>query len=313
MAKHKKFSYKNLKINTEDLAITKVGEMSNANKSPIFLFFVFGIFIAFVFFLPDIMEYISNKGIPFLITTTTNEEEENPENDVNNELVYYDISPELVVNLEDGIVADKFELKNNLLTFTITNRLSSRFYFSKRNYFIELYNGENTLLERIILTKQALASEERLNVSYELLASTAESAKKIVFVEKQIEDYPNIELTKNEASEEVLTCKKDFETLTYTFKEQKLQEITDSVNQTNMADPGYQENFHKWQENVNNYSKINGINASIFSNESGFMVNIIIDLKNINESSLNNPYYYSYNTLAKVIDFEMKARGFQCS
>ena len=138
MAKKKKFSYKDLKVNEEELSITKIGEMPNENKSPAFLFLIFGILIVFVFFLPEVVKYFEKDST--IITESPSTSEENKEEELPlNELVYYDLNSSLKVNLEDGIKISNFVVNDNSLSFTITNNKMGKFYFSKRNYFIELY------------------------------------------------------------------------------------------------------------------------------------------------------------------------------
>lgn len=313
MAKKKKFSYKNLVVNEEELAITKIGEMPNPNKSPIFLFIVFGILIIFVFFLPDIVKHIEEKN-----NVTTNSpviEKENPVEEIpEKELVYYDLSSTLSVNLEEGIKVNNFITTDNTISFIITNNKSSKFYFSKRNYFLELYTEDKTLLERVILSKDSIASESNKTFTYDILDATATNVKKIVFVEKDIEDYPNVILEKNDASEEILTCVKDYETITYKFQSSKLSSITDIVSYAQTtSDLDYHMNLMKWQERVTTYNNIPGVSSSFISNETGFIVNTVLDLPNVKISSVENENYYAYETLAKVVNFEMEARGFSCN
>lgn len=314
MAKKKKFSYKNLVVNEEELSITKIGEMPNANKSPIFLFLVFGLLFAFVFFLPDVVSYFGEEdgtitGNPIIDNPTGDAEEP-----VENEPTYYDISANLVVNLEEGINVNNFQVNNNSLFLTIVNNKTTKFYFSKRNYFIELYSEDKMLLERIIMTKESIASGISKDFSYSVRPEIVSNATKIVFVEKEVEDYPNVSLTQNEAGEEILTCVKDYETITYKFKESKLLTITDVVNYTRSTNElDYQTNLTLWQNRAASYNNIEGMSSSFISNDTGFIVNTVLDLANVKKSSIDNENYYEYETLAKVVSFEMQARGFSCS
>lgn len=312
MEKKKKFSYKDLKVNEEELSITKIGEMPNENKSPIFLVFVFGFLIVFVFFLPELVSYFGKKD-----STTTNQvvenNKENPEDENEEEIIYYDIQDSLEVNLENKIKINQFKLQNNSLSFLVTNTQESTFDFSKKNYFLEFYTEDKTLLERVILVKESIPRTSNKEYTYSLMAQTSSNAKKLAFVEKQVEDYPNMSLTKNENGEQVFECVKDYESITYTFKEDKLQKITDVVNYTRGGNEiNYQLELASWQSKVANYNTIAGITSSFMSNETGFMVNTVLDLPNVKISSVTNDAFYKYETLAKVVSFEMQARGFSC-
>lgn len=314
MAKKNKFSYKDLKVNEEDLSITKIGEMPNEDKSPIFLFVVFGLFLVFVFFLPDVVTYITGDDNVIINNPSGNEIGDTPSKEEGKELVYYDLSSDLVVNLDTTLKINNFNTSNNSLSFKITNNGDSKYYFSKKNYFVELYDDNKMLLERVILLKESVAKDNSKDFSYTILPATASNAKKIVFVEKEIEDYPNIELSKNEANEETLICVKGYESITYKFKEQKLSFITDTLNYTRSgSELDYQNDFSLWQSRVANYNNIEGISGTFISTDTGFIVNVALDLKNTKMSSVDNDNYYEYETLAKVVNFEMESRGFSCN
>lgn len=314
MARKKKFSYKNLRINEEALSITKIGEMPNTNKSPFFLFFIFGIFILFIFFLPDVVDYLANRGIPFIEGSSSLEKPVTPEITDGKEIIYYPIKKDSSVPIAENIIATDFTLANNTLSFTISNQSNARFYFSKYNYFIELYDANKKLLERIILGREVIPKNESLEASYEILSSTMQEASSIVFVEKQVEDYPYIEMTKNEDGQDILTCTHNYETITYTFQEDTLLTITDVVNRNNVGDTlDFQNDLSLWQSRVAFYNRVIGITSSFVSSSSGFNVNTVVDVEQANLSTVDNEYYYDKYSLPKVISFEMEARGFRCS
>lgn len=314
MARKKKFDYKNLKVDENDLAITKIGEMPNENKSPIFVIVVFGILITFIIFLPDIVSYFSEGNIPFINGPSVIEEENTPQDSTKKELVYYNLDSATLIKLEEGIKVSDFKMENNKLAFTINNTNESKFYFSKRNYFIELYSEDKTLLERIILTKDSISKDSSKEYSYSVLSNTALNATMIVFVEKQVEDYPVVTLSTNEEREEILTCVREDEVITYKFKDEKLEAIIDVLNYVrNDNDILYLNDVMSWQSKVSSYNNINGITSSFISNDNGFVVNTMLDLANVKPEALDNDYYYGYKTLAKVVNFEMEARGFRCN
>lgn len=315
MSKKNKFDYKNLKINEENLAITKIGEMPNEEKNPLFLLLVFGIFLIFVFFLPNIVNYISENNKTGEVesssstnTTDTSEVEEEQE------VTYYNISDNLSLTLEDTLKVDNFKISNNTLSFRITNKGDSRFYFNTKNYFIELYNEYNTLLERVIMEKDSISKDSSKDFSYDIASNTALNASRIIFVIKDEEDYPIVNLTTNDSGDEVLTCSKDSEVITYSFKNDNLINITDVLNYSKTSsDLTYQNDLALWQSRVATYNNIDGISSSFVESANGFVVNTVVDVVNAKVSSANNDYYYSSDTEAKVVNFEMEARGFSCN
>lgn len=314
MAKNKKnkFNYTNLKINDEELSITKIGEIVPENQNPIFIFVIVGILLIFIFFLPNIVNLINDKGeLPNSSVNkgpnSNEDKEENPENK-NNE--YYELSESLKVNLEENIVVDNFNVSGKILSFNIINNSNNKFNLGKDNYFLEVYNKDNMLLERIILNNIVVLKDAFYEFKYELLDNTASNIKKITFVKKDIADYPSIVLEKNDSGDELLTCTNKDEILTYKFLNNRLLSITDNFKYAN-ENINYQNVYSIWKSNVDNLNNIEGITAMFVDTGNSFVANIVMDLENVN-NNLNNIYYYNYQTEAKIVKFEMEARGFSC-
>ncbi len=311
--KKEKFDSKNVIINKEELSITKIGEMTTSEQNPIFIFFLFGVLLVFIFFLPTIVNYFNKEDekpdYSVIDNKTGHEKEENPNE--NEDVVFYTFGESLSIPLEDTLLVQNFHLEGNTLSFTITNKGDSRFHFNQKNYFLETYTEENTLLERVILAKESISKETSVDFSYPILESTAANMKKIRFIEKEIADYPNITLEKNDANEEVLVCTNNKETLTYKFKDQKLFSITDVVNYS-LEDNGYNTKLEEWKNKSALYNTIGGISSTFIEAGNGFIVNTVLDLANAKLNNVNNEHYYSYETLGKVVKFEMEARGFSC-
>ncbi len=308
MAK-KKFNYKDVKINEEELSITKIGEIATENKSSIFMFLIFGILIVFVFFLPTITDYF-DKEKKEVTEPIIEEKKDDPEDNKQKEITYYDLNSP--ITLEKGLEINNIKIINNSISFTITNSNSENYYFKEKNYFVELYTANQTLLERIILTKDILNSNTNKEYTYNIKNETAINAQKIAFIDKSIGDYPNINLEKIN-DEEILTCIKGFETITYKFQQERLVKINDKIDYIkNVNDFEYQTALALWQSKSSTYNSLEGVTSAFISNASGFNVNTDIDLTNAKISSLDNEYYYPAKTISKMIKFEMEARGFSC-
>ena len=80
-----------------------------------------------------------------------------------------------------------------------------------------------------------------------------------------------------------------------------------------MNELDYQTKLTLWQNRAASYNNIEGMSSSFISNDTGFIVNTVLDLTNVKESSIDNENYYEYETIAKVVNFEMQARGFSCN
>ena len=314
MAKNKKenLNYKKLRVNQEELSITKIGEITTNEQSPTFVLILFGLILVFIFFLPTIVEFVkgTNEKPDYSLNETTNKKNEEQEETDSSEENYYTFNDSLSIDLEKNIKIDSFSLNGNTLSFIVTNTSNTRFDFSKDNYFLEFYSEDNTLLERILL-ETSISRESSETLSYVVSANTALNMKKLIFVKKEVMDYPNVELEKNENQEEVLTCTKDTETLTYKFKNEKLFFITDVVNYSSTVS-NYSTLLNDWKTKSNTLNNVEGINSIFVDAGNGFVVNTTIDLKTAKMSDVDNVYYYTYETLSKVVSFEMESRGFSC-
>lgn len=319
MAKQKKakFDSKNVSINPEELSITKIGELTTAEQNPLFIFILVGILLVFIFFLPTIVDFIKGSNEKPDYSTTGNQNQGNNKNQDNdneneNDNTFYTFSSTLAISLEEKLKADTFSLTGNSLSFGITNSGDTRYYFNRENYFLELYSEEETLLERVILSDIVVSKGESEVVTYSLNPTTALEMKKLKFTKKEIADYPNVTLEKNENEEEVLVCKKDNQTITYKFQEAKLFSITDIVNySSNTVDyAALLQNYRTTSDALNSRE---GIQSVFVDAGNGFVVNTTIDLKTAKLENDDSVFYYPNETLAKVVKFEMDARGYQCN
>ena len=310
MAKKKKetFDTKKVIINQEELAITKIGEIKEAEQNPLFVLLIFACLLAFIFFLPTLVNFFNkdNEKIDYNISKEEKEEKKEEEKE-NPTLSMEEWKENLQIELENSLLLHNFHLGTNEIYFTVTNKLETPFYFNRKNYFLELYSEENMLLERVILNKETIKKEQSINFSYMVSENTITNMKKILFTEKQISDYPNIVLEKNDAGEEILLCEKTKENITYKFQNQKLESITDVYNVSYENSPDYLLNLETWREKAAIYNNFTGVSSTFIDSGVG-----LIDTKNAKIADINREVYYAYETLPKIVKFEMEARGFSC-
>lgn len=313
MAKKEKFNSKKVTISEEELSITKIGELETTEQSPLFVLILFGFILVFIFFLPTIANLIKapneKPDYSLLEKPQENNQEEKPREEPKNS--YYQYSDTLSIDLEEKIKINEFALVGNTLSFKVTNANETRFSFQKDNYFLELYSEEDTLLERIYLGDTTVSRETDMVLQFALNSNTALYMKKLSFAKKEITDYPNVTLEKNENEEEVLTCTKDRETLTYKFQKEKLFSISHVVNYSSTIS-NYESILNTWQTNSKKLNNMEGITSILVDAGTGFVVNTTIDTKTAKLNEVENTSYYPNETLAKVVSFEMEARGFSC-
>lgn len=313
MAKKEKFNSKKVTISEEELSITKIGELETTEQSPLFVLILFGFILVFIFFLPTIANLIKapneKPDYSLLEKPQENNQEEKPREEPKNS--YYQYSDTLSIDLEEKIKINEFALVGNTLSFKVTNANETRFSFQKDNYFLELYSEEDTLLERIYLGDTTVSRETDMVLQFALNSNTALYMKKLSFAKKEITDYPNVTLEKNENEEEVLTCTKDKETLTYKFQKEKLFSISHVVNYSSTIS-NYESILNTWQTDSKKLNNMEGITSIFVDAGTGFVVNTTIDTKTAKLNEVENTSYYPNETLAKVVSFEMEARGFSC-
>lgn len=310
--KREKFDSKKVRVNEEELAITKIGELITAEQNPFFIFLVFGCLLLFIFFLPTLVHYFNKEEEkPDYSLPNTQDKINNSNTLENQEDAMYELHNTLSISLEEDITIKNFRFENTTFIFTVINNGSNRFSFNQKNYFLEMYTENNTLLERIILVKDTIPKEASVDFSYPIMQNTATNTKKIRFVEKAIADYPNITLNKTEAEEQLLVCENEVETLSYHFKEDKLEAINDVINYSNQ-NTNYNVKLEEWKNKVSFYNNTHGVSSTFIETGNSFIVNTIIDLKTTNINTLSNAHYYRLDTEPKVVNFEMESRGFRC-
>ena len=172
-----------------------------------------------------------------------------------------------------------------------------------KNYYLELYDSNKTLIQRIKITGNTLNANGTTNLVYEIINKN--NVNQFRFLSKTIDEYP--EYNSESGS---ITCKKDNETYIYKFKNNKLYTETElyTVNTTTTV-----VNEETYNNKVSKYNAINGITSQTTNENNTFTFKADIDLSKAKVSSLNNVHLYENNSLAKTIYFEMNAMGYSCS
>lgn len=307
----KKFKAKNVKINKEEFSVTKVGELDNNQKSPIFVLVFLGIMLSVIFFLPDMEEikkqFIEKKDYIFNNIVKEVKEKKDDETPVKeNKLLSF--SSDLTVSIAEGVSIDTFKLEKNTLSFKVTNASSNRYSFATENYFLELYTENDTLLERIILSDLVVLKQTSEVFALDI---TSTAFKKLQFVKKEVSDYPNVILEKNENDEEFLVCKNKEEVLTYKFLKGKLVSVSSEVNYKSDA-KDYANLLETWKKEAETLNAREGIQSIFVNTGVNFIVNTEIDLNTAKMDAKDRAVFYKKDELPKVIKFEMEARGFTC-
>jgi hypothetical protein len=303
-------------LSYQELMPSVIGRIDSKEKSNWVVIVLFIVLIIFIIALPSITTYISGeKQITF--GPNQNENKKPIDNTPAHETIYYDYSNTLEIPVE-GLNFKQFDIVRKTFSFTIENKNEVKNYLVTHVLYMELYDNNQTLLQRVKLPNENLSKGSSLDYQFELTVPTAQIAK-IVIEEKKVSDYPAIQLKKESDGTYLLVCSKDVETLTYQFDtEGKLYYIMDIVNYPSSYE-NYQMKLMDYRQISSKYNGIEGVTSNISEVGSGFTSTTTITLEKIDfenrsiKNTLNNPAYYGKGTEGKVVYFELSAMNYQCS
>ena len=307
--------YKNIKLEQNELTPTAIGIFESRRKSSIGTVLILGIFILAVIFLPDISEYVNKyinqtPGTTPNPTTPNNKPNTPPKDNDDNFTAFVD-------NLKitnDDITISNFVIDevNLTISYDVTNNLNNSENMEALNYYLEIYNTEQTLIERVKLANEITLSNGAFTTFKRNI--TTESATTIGFIaiiKKTINDYPLVELTNNEGGIGSMVCSNAHEKVTYKFNEEKLKEVTHEASYLN-TEANYQTLYEANKLKANNYNSKLGIASTFFEHEKGYNITTIVNLNEIDRTYIFNADSFKLDTEPKVVKFEMEAQGFKC-
>jgi len=316
MARKKK-RYKNIKLEQTELTPTAIGMFESRRKSSIGTIIILGIFILAVIFLPNISEYIDKYLNPTLGTsnkpTSPSKKPTIPDAPDDNDDNFTAFVDNLVVT-NDDITVSNFIIDTTTLTlsYDVTNNLSSSENIEELNYYLEIYNQEQTLIERVKLAdEQTLNSGAFINFKRTISSEAASTIGFISIIKKTTNDYPLVELTKNEDGNSSLVCSNNHEKVTYKFNEEKLKEVTHEASYLT-TDANYLTLYEANKVKANNYNSKLGVASTFFEYESGYNITTTVTLDEVSRMYIFNADSFKLDTEPKVVKFEMEAQGFKC-
>ena len=323
--KKKKKNIEPIVINQEPLSTTTIGKIEVKENGPIFALVGIGIFVVCILLLPQLSEWVSNLSTPSTpsIVTPGGGGSTIPapdDDDDTSEIRFYDLSNDLLIVLNgfnfSNFLVDEGE---ETLSFTITNQNGDSDLFVKNNYYMELYTADELLLQRIRLTTDTLNGSQTF--SYDISESVQNGTiSKITVVSKVDEDYPQVELELDANNVPILTCQKNNEILTYRFVLENNVYHLIEINERNSylsRDENYSKYLQEYTTLSNLYLGIVGVSTSLNPTATGFSFDTTINLEKISVAEYKRVFekniYYSRNTEARVIAFELSASGYTCS
>ena len=305
-------------ISNTPLEPTTIGVIETKENGPIFTIIWIIIFIAGIFLLPHISTWIQEGSLPSI--------KDKPKDPIVNnvdpgkeseEIEYYELKNNLKIKVEE-FQFQNFEISENDLKFQILNQGGKTNFFEQNKYFIELYTEEKLLLQRFKVPSEEVITTS--NMLFERIQNINETPYYVALVKKEEKDYPPVPLGENVIGNPILTCKKENQTLVYEFQKEEDKTYLFSIKESNTFTESTTSDYvNILEENTllnGVYNNTNGLKSELVPIRNGFTFTVTIDLKNILSSSLNryfkNEIYYSKDTEAKTISFELLASGYFC-
>lgn len=273
------------------------------------------IFVAFalaIYFIDDISVYI-NKLLGRETSSIISEGAINHQKPIvdnpDHKDVVYNIFKDGLSFTQDEMTFTNFDYSNGILKFDILNDSTIKLDKSDHKYFIETYTENKTLLERRKIDINLIAEKAKISFSLEI----SKDFYYIVVIEKNVDDYPVVNINNDENGKGIITCTKGIETIEYTFLNNELNLVKDTINDSNVNNANYYSNYVGYQDKANRYNKIEGITATFNGTVNGYSAIFSLNLANVNLDGLNEKNYFSYKEVPKVVKFEMETKGFTCS
>lgn len=307
-----------IRLSDEELIPATIGTLEEVKKGSLGLIVLFLIFILFAIFLPNITDYVNkllgkdNNNVTLIPEDNIVNEDEEDEEEISK---MYDLTDnlEIIYNNIKFSNFTKYELnKTYYISFNLENKSNDIIDFETNRYYLETYSDDKTLLRRHIFSNSKLNLKSYITQSLEITEEEYNSVSKILITQKTIEDYPEVSLKENDNNQYTLTCEKNTNNIVYTFdKEANLIRIKDTINILNDNSTFYSQSLSLYQTQVVNLNNTSGISSSLVEVSTGFTVTTDISVVSANMKEINNDNYYS-KANPKIIDFEMKARGYNC-
>ncbi len=287
MAKRKRL--KNVQISTEELKPTTIGYLSNRQKGPFLLIFIFLVLFATLYYMPQITEYFNKIFNPELYAEM--QEAKQPIN-TDSTGVIEELGSGTQLSIS-GILFSNFAIKNGELTFSVdTTKASGEF----NNYYLETYDRSQHLLERLPLASTSITSVPLVYTNVKFISITQYDEN----------NYPNVNLENSK-----LSCTNKIDEYEYEFANGGLTKVSYSITAKLT-----EENAEEYNAELTKYSDaadlaLEGIEQYLTSDDTGFTYTKIVDLQVASSTGLD--YGFEYNAKANKIAFELSTKGYQCN
>lgn len=281
---------------------------------------IFAVLLLVVYYINDISVYVNNligKRSATTIQEQANENKKRVHEEENND-GYYMLSDSVTIILED-LTITHFNYNANVLSNVLSNGLSNVLSFdvynytendidlTNKKYYLETYSSSKVLIDTLKLDFNKVSQKNKISINLDI----NNDFTYFKVVEKSVNDYPNVILSYDNNGLANIVCSKNSDTITYTFNREGLLKILNVYFDNNTIE-NYNLRYDSYQNKVNTYNKIEGINASFNITSNGYIATINVDLEKASLNDIDEKYYYGYKEDAKVVKYEMTSYGYSC-
>lgn len=296
--------------NSAPLKSITIGTLAQpkSRMTTLIMFTVISIFIAFVFFLPEIDSLIGNKP-PVEGDPTSSSTFVIPDN--NQEMI--EISQTSKINIGNHTFTDfKINLENGSFEYQVTNFNEKRTSLDSYKWYISIFDTNKNLLDYRLLSSPLLRYAEPFSLSVEIRKSYLSEPKYVKIGAIEEKDYPEVTLNKDELDQEYLKCVKEDTEFNYYFDQKKLVKINEKYNTTQEKQGfNYDIIYESYKTKNNNYQLVEEFDSKFSDHFGSFTFEVEIKLSENNYSDYNQNYFLK-NTEAKTVKFLIESRGYQC-
>ena len=308
-------------FNAKEEVVYKMKAEKGANPIGVLIFFA--LLIGFVLFLPKIVSkygsIFEQKHHYFDNSQKLPSDEKDPKegsSETKKDTYSFAKSDRVKVDELTFLNFVKSNLNNGqyTLAFSIMNESESLFDF-KTKYFIELYNGDIKISEKLIHSYESIAPKSAVQVTVALNKEDYNSSN-FKIIKRTVDEYPEVTLVDKDADYDKLTCVKDNNTMVYYFKDNLLEKIDDDTRVSNDSE-NYATQLEEAKQRSETLRAIEGIDSNVIeTSQSGYNLKTNIDLSTTQPNSLTalkRYKYFIYHEKVKVVKYEMTALTYTCS
>ena len=212
----------------------------------------------------------------------------------------------------ENIVMRNFTLNGNYLNCEMYS-YNGVLNLDKENYFLEIYSsGSKNKIASVKLVGSFDNQVQKVSLTANQLSFNGNYSYVGKIVEMKDADYPSYTVPSDESGVGSMICSMDGRSIEYTFKNNYLIGIKDNVKVvlSEQKDSQAYLNLKKsYEDKANNL----GVNAEVEEVADGFSFTSVLDLENYKvPSSVVDYNYYLLDTEAKVINYTLNGKGFDC-